>query len=247
MLIILFVGVILAGLISEIFSKKFINYKSVIITFSVSIVLALICIHILPEIFISSVSKKTGLFILLGFLLQILLELMSKGIEHGHVHYDGSISKHQLLIIFLGLSIHSFIEGIPLNNFEATETLHQHNVYEKNQFSLIYFLIIIVHKLPIAAILIFFLNTINTKKTIKFTLLIIFAATSPLGALFGKNILGIFFLSEWSINFLAISTGMLLHITTVIIFEDHHNSKNKIKNILTIAVGITTGILLFSF
>jgi len=247
MLIILFVGVILAGLISEIFSKKFISYKSVIITFSVSIVLALICIHILPEIFTSSVGKKTGLFILLGFLLQILLELMSKGIEHGHVHYDGSISKYQLLIIFLGLSIHSFIEGIPLNNIEATETLHQHNVYEKNQFSLIYFLIIIVHKLPIAAILIFFLNTINTKKTIKFTLLIIFAATSPLGALFGKNILGIFFLSEWSINFLAISTGMLLHITTVIIFEDHHNSKNKIKNILSIAAGITTGILLFSF
>jgi len=48
------------------------------------------------------------------------------------------------------------------------------------------------------------------------------------------------------LNLLAISCGMLLHITTLLIFEDHHNSKGKIKNILTISAGIVTGILIFS-
>tara|TARA_Y200000002_G_scaffold362887_1_gene350451 strand:+ start:387 stop:599 length:213 start_codon:yes stop_codon:yes gene_type:complete len=49
------------------------------------------------------------------------------------------------------------------------------------------------------------------------------------------------------IIFLAISCGMLLYITTLLIFEEHHHSKGKLKKILTISAGIVSGILIFSF
>jgi hypothetical protein len=74
----------------------------------------------------------------------------------------------------------------------------------------------------------------------------LFAASSPLGGIVGEFIVNIDFFKGFSLNLLAISCGMLLHITTLLIFEDHHNSKGKIKNILTISAGIITGILIFS-
>ena len=108
MITILFFGVILTGLIAEFFSKKLERFKDLIISFSVSIVLTLICVHILPEIF-SHEDFGIGYYLLAGFLIQILLELLSKGIEHGHIHMYGKINQNQLFMIFIGLSIHSLI------------------------------------------------------------------------------------------------------------------------------------------
>jgi hypothetical protein len=77
--------------------------------------------------------------------------------------------------------------------------------------------------------------------------LLLFAISSPSGAFFGEYLVESSYFSEWSNNILAISTGMLLHITTLLIFEDHHDSSGKFKNLLTIFGGIITGILIFSF
>ena len=249
MLIILFTSVILAGFISEIFKRRIEKLKEFIISFSVSIVITLICIHILPEIF-SENNIEIGYYILAGFLVQILLELLSKGIEHGHIHVHGKITNHQLLVIFIGLSIHSFIEGLPVNTIEHlhhNHNLHNNNIEYINNFSWIYLLMILIHKLPIAAVLIFFLNSYGLNKVKKYGLLFIFAATAPLGAILGEELLKFSFFNDWSIKFLAISSGMLLHITTLLIFEDHHHSNKKIKNLITISIGIITGSLLFSF
>ena len=176
---------------------------------------------------------------------RVLLELLSKGIEHGHVHLHGEISNKELIVIFIGLAIHSFIEGMPINTFESS--VHQHTITNINSsFSSIYLSTILIHKLPIAAVLIIFLNSINSSYLKKFVFLFLFAASSPLGGIVGELIVNIDFFKGFSLNLLAISCGMLLHITTLLIFEDHHNSKGKIKNILTISAGIVTGILIFS-
>ena len=180
-----------------------------------------------------------------GFIIQILLELLSKGIEHGHIHHHGEISNKQLIVIFIGLAIHSFIEGMPINTFESS--FHQHKITNiESSFSLIYLFTILIHKLPIAAVLIIFLNSINSSYLKKFVLLFLFAASSPVGGIFGELIVNNDFFKGFSLNLLAVSCGMLLHITTLLIFEDHHNSKGKIKNILTISAGIITGIFIFS-
>ena len=206
--------------------------------------LTLLCTHVLPELFLNE-SSQLGYYLLAGFIIQILLELLSKGIEHGHVHLHGEVSNKELIVIFIGLSIHSFIEGMPINTFD--ELGHNHSIIESsNSFSWIYLSTILIHKLPIAAVLIIFLNSINLNFTKKFTLLIIFALSAPLGAFFGEYITHLDYFINWSSKLLAISCGMLLHITTLLIFEDHHQSKGKVKNIITISAGIITGILIFS-
>ena len=246
MLIILFFGVIITGVFSEIFLKKLANYKSYIISFSVSIVLALICIHILPELFANN-GQFIGHYLLAGFLIQIFLELLSKGIEHGHIHLKGKISNQQLIVIILGLSIHSFIEGIPINSIELNHHTHHYKTINNNHFSSLYFLMILIHKLPIAVVLMIFLNSLKVKSIKKYTILVIFALTTPIGAVFGENLLNLTLFNGWSIKFLAISTGMLLHITTLLIFEEHHSKGNKFKNILIILTGMIIGFLVFSF
>ena len=244
MIEILFFSVLIVGILTEILYKRIEKFKPVIISFSVALVLTLLCTHVLPELF-SSHNHKLGYYLLAGFIIQILLELLSKGIEHGHIHHHGEISNKQLIVIFIGLAIHSFIEGMPINTFESS--FHQHKITNiESSFSLIYLFTILIHKLPIAAVLIIFLNSINSSYLKKFVLLFLFAASSPIGGVFGELIVNNDFFKGFSLNLLAVSCGMLLHITTLLIFEDHHNSKGKIKNILTISAGIITGIFIFS-
>ncbi len=242
MIEILFFSVLLTGILTEIISKKLEHYKPIIISFSVAIVLTLICTHILPELF-SVNSHKIGYFLLAGFVLQILLELLSKGIEHGHVHLHGEISNKQLMVIFIGLSIHSFIEGIPIKTLNEVDN-HTHYLNSAS-FSWVYLSAILIHKLPIAAVLMIFLKSINSSLTKKIILLLIFAISCPAGGYLGEYLIKFDVFSGWSNNFLAISCGMLLHITTLLIFEDHH-SGGKVKNIITICAGIITGLLIFS-
>ena len=90
-----------------------------------------------------------------------------------------------------------------------------------------------------------FLKSINASITKKIIFLLIFAISCPAGGYFGDYLMKFDVFSDWSNNFLAISCGMLLHITTLLIFEDHH-SGGKVKNIITISAGIITGLLIFS-
>tara|TARA_Y100000991_G_scaffold60920_1_gene45044 strand:+ start:850 stop:1587 length:738 start_codon:yes stop_codon:yes gene_type:complete len=244
MIAILFFSVLIAGVLTELLYKKIKKFKPVIISFSVALVLTLLCTHVLPELF-SSHNHKLGYYLLAGFIIQILLELLSKGIEHGHVQLHGEISNKELIVIFIGLAIHSFIEGMPIKTFESS--FHQHTITNINSsFSCIYLSTILIHKLPVAAVLIIFLNSLNSSYLKKFVFLFLFAVSSPMGGIIGELIVNIDFFKGFSLNLLAISCGMLLHITTLLIFEDHHNSKGKIKNILIISAGIITGILIFS-
>ena len=103
--------------------------------------MALTIFELLPPVYEDSNVKTTGVFIMLGILLQIFLEFFSKGAEHGHVHLDSEKSDFPWLL-FVSLSIHSFLEGFPV---------------EKNN-TILYG--ILIHKIPIAVILsIFLLNS----------------------------------------------------------------------------------------
>ena len=66
----------------------------------------------------------------------------------------------QLIVIFIGLSIHSFIEGIPIKTFNDLN-IHIHYL-NSDSFSWVYLSAILIHKLPIAAVLMIFLKSINS-------------------------------------------------------------------------------------
>lgn len=243
-IIILTASVLLIGLISDFTKNKMERYNKYLIPLSVAFVLSLICLHILPELFEKHINY-VGLFILIGFVIQILLELLSKGIEHGHVHFHGKITETKVIPIFIGISLHSFIEALPISSIYDSHD-HGHEHYNINEgVSFIYFLMILVHKLPVAAILMILFNKVFKNNFKKYVLFILFALTAPAGAILGNYLSMNTNFNEISSIFLAISTGMLLHITTLLIFEEHHSSNEKWKNLILISVGFSAGLISF--
>lgn len=98
-----------------------------LLTFCGGFLFATAVLHLLPEVFATQ-HHYEGLLILVGFFLQMLLEKFSEGVEHGHLHLEGHAGhdhgphdhshfhKHGLSFgLLLSLSIHSLVEGIPLN------------------------------------------------------------------------------------------------------------------------------------
>ena len=67
--------------------------------------------HLLPEVF-HEAGKEVGLFVALGFFVQVLLETFTGSEPHDHVLPEkaGNYS----IALLIGLSIHAFIEGFPL-------------------------------------------------------------------------------------------------------------------------------------
>jgi zinc transporter ZupT len=186
-----------------------------LLAFSGSFLLSITIIDLLPDVYLGS-NKKTGIFIMIGILFQIILEFFSKGAEHGHVHGNQKMSRIPWLLFF-SLCIHAFFEGLPVSH-------HQHLGFG-----------IAIHHLPISIILTtFFINAELNKKSILMFMLA-FAIMTPLGV-FATNKISFFndFYTETS----AIVVGILFHISTTIIFESSEGHKFNFAKISMIAIGI---------
>lgn len=256
---VLFGSVSIVGILTLIFESFFSRIKQYVTTIGVSFVLSLICIHILPELFanpkLSSIDNSNlGVYLLVGFLIQIILELFSRGIEHGHVHghehnHEGGvdITNKVIYTLFFGLCVHAFIEGIPLFILEAIDHHgHTHAHASQGAFSTKFFWAIFSHKIPVAIVLMLFFISAKIKKSTALILFFTFAFMTPLGGLVGTFLQEQKWFDSLSVNLLAITSGMLLHITTLLIFEEYHNNKDKVKNIFLIIGGILLGLIIFS-
>lgn len=248
----MFFAVLATGIITYVFQDKFKGVKHYITTVGVAFVLSLICVHILPEIFHSHVPN-IGAYLLLGFIFQIFLELFSKGIEHGHVHANEhgvlySLNR-TLLSMFFGLCVHSLIEGIPLFLLESPveHVGHTHSiVHESGGFSKVFFWAILGHKIPVSIVLMLFLLQSKLKKSTMIGLFVLFASMSPIGGIIGLSVDDSGLVQNLSSILLAITTGMLIHVTTLLVFEEYHNQKEKVKNIVLIIIGLVLGTFIFT-
>ena len=80
-----------------------------------------ICLNeVFPQIYSGS-EHHIGLWVIGGVLLQMLLENLTKGFEHGHFHHHTDEKNILPLALMIGLFVHAFLEGIPLAN--ETEVL----------------------------------------------------------------------------------------------------------------------------
>src|SRR5690606_15446184 len=87
------------------------------LVFAGSYLFSITILHIIPELFSSGYNNsRMGLYILVGFLLQQLLEFWSSGIEHGHIHKHQSETSRGVITLMLGLFIHAFLEGTLLSH-----------------------------------------------------------------------------------------------------------------------------------
>jgi len=238
-IIALFLSVILSAFLVERFrlSEKLLQ---LLLAFSGSYLLTVAFTHIIPNIFSGGDSKFLGYFVLAGFFIQLLIEFLSGGAEHGHGHCDDKhenektshISPYALLI---GISLHAFFEGMPFaNQFED----HSHL-----QHSLL--LGIIIHKIPIAIVLMsLFLNSSSSRKR-AYIFLFIFALASPLGVISGGYIGEILNINlEYFYKIImAILVGIFLHVSTTILFESNTSHKFNIYKLLIILLGVAIAIL----
>jgi len=205
------ISVVLGFLVVFILKPKQPKHLKLLLAFSGAFLLSITVFHFLPEVYTSN-NKSIGLFIMVGILLQIILEFFSKGAEHGHVH----ISKNATFfpwLLFISLSIHSILEGIPIDG-------HTNLIYG-----------IIIHKLPIAIILSTFFLTSKIPKSKSIIFLLLFALMTPLGVFLSANIP---LLKIYYVQISAVVIGIFLHISTTILFETNEGHTFNITKLLTI-------------
>ena len=231
MYLLLFLSVMVSGM-----SVLFINISSkslkLFLSFSGSFLFSISVLHLIPELYHPVESgadhSSIGIYILIGFFAQILLEFFSEGIEHGHIHIHQEDHGKNVFpfAMMLGLSIHSFLEGMPLA--DMTTTVHRSLLTG-----------IILHNIPIAiALMTMLLQSGVSKKNAIFWLLI-FAFITPLGAFtsyaIGSNIIGNF--SHYFDRIMAVVVGIFLHISTTILFESSENHRFNLIKFLVIILG----------
>ncbi|TYA71660.1 ZIP family metal transporter [Seonamhaeicola marinus] len=207
------IGVIIARFTKD--SKSWNN--KLLLSFSGAFLLALTLFELLPEVYHHLDAKISGLFIMCGILLQIILELFSKGAEHGHVHTNGN-SKSFPWLLFVSLCIHSFLEGF---------SIHEHN-------DMVYG--VLVHKIPIATIISMFLFKSNYDKFQIGAFLVVFAIMTPIGTSISHlwhDTIGNFI---HVINALVI--GIFFHISTTILFESGDGHKFNLSKFVAIISGV---------
>ncbi|MHB0756798.1 ZIP family metal transporter [Polaribacter sp. M15] len=201
-------------------SKKFVR---LLLAFSGAYLLSVTILHLLPEVYQENTNAKTiGIFILIGIILQSVLESFSKGAEHGHIHIhtDG---KQFPTLLFISLCVHAFSEGLPI-----------HHSGDNLLWA------IVVHKIPIAIVLTTFLLQPKYDKKIVLIFLIIFALMSPFGVLLGDKVA---FFTVYKTEIQALIIGVFLHISTIILFESTENHKFNLQKFIAILFGVILTLL----
>lgn len=215
--ILLILSVIIGVFLGKFFGSNEKFAKNLLIL-SAGFLIAVCVIEVFPEVYSTS-NHNIGIWIIGGVLLQMILESLTKGFEHGHFHHHNEEKNILPLALMIGMFIHAFLEGIPLANI--------------SEVSSPYLLGIVFHNLPISFILGAFLLGSNKSSPSSWLIVTIFALASPLGMAFGE-----YFNPNLQNYFLAIVGGIFLHISSVIIFESNKNHKMDWTKLILVVSGV---------
>ena len=226
----LFFGVVVWAMLIP--GRKHVGPKAMeaITVFGGAFLLGSCFINLVPHIFLegfelhpAGIAFKVGGAVLAGFIIQLLLEQLTKGIEHGHNHcpccedheshhhHEGHCHQernlHPVTGLLIGLSIHAFLEGMPMVDVDGD--IHQGLLYG-----------IVLHNIPIALVMVglFLSNRYSFWKSLG--LLTIFAVMTPLGSL-----CNIYLLPEnetLQCIIMGVVVGILLHVSVSILFDQDH-------------------------
>lgn len=208
---------VVLGILIVVFTKNRNSKNSkLLLSFSGAFLLAITLFELLPEVYHHIEGKLTGILIMAGIVMQLFLESLSKGAEHGHLHIHKEKTKFPWLL-FISLCIHSFLEGFPI---------HQHN-------DMVYG--VLVHKIPIAMLITGFLLDSKFTKLQVISFLAVFALMTPLGTVISNNVSSI---AEYSSYINAFVIGIFFHIATIILFESSEGHKFNIAKLSTIVLAV---------
>ncbi len=220
---ILQIGAVVIGLLLvAIFNINSQRNTKMLLAFSGAYLFSIVILHFLPELF-EHRGTEIGLFILGGFLLQILLDFYSTGLEHGHYHKEHFAESMLPLSAIAGLFVHEFFEGIPVA-MQADEASTN-----------VLLIAIVLHKVPVTIVLFSLLSALHLSKPKLWLAMALFAVFSPLGTLLGDFVRP---LTQYSHEFTAFATGIFLHVSTTILFESSSNHKYNFAKLMVVVLGM---------
>ena len=214
-----FLSVIIGSIIVLFLSKKAIQINSQLtLAFSGAFLLSITLFDLLPNIYLENVlnhnydQKLTGLMIMTGVLFQVILEFFSNNAKYDEL----DTNKNKLpWVLLISLSIHAFIEGFSIR-------IDQNILYG-----------IFIHKIPIAFIITTSLLSTKIKKFKILVFIIFFSLMTPFGTFVSNNSSQ---LLSYSSLIDSLVVGVLLHISTTILFKTSEGYKfNLVKMALVVA------------
>lgn len=201
------------------------------LAFSGAFLFALAVLELLPRVY-SGGPSGIGIWVLIGFLLQIFLEHLSGGMEHGHVQKDKSTGSGVPFGILLSLSLHAFLEATPIG--------HGHELLGDS-----FAIGLAAHKLPVSFALGTLLLRAGVPSVRFWSSLLFFSLMAPVGILIGYAAPRFF--TELPDAFpyisLALVLGILLHVSTTILFESSEDHRFNSYKILAVLVGFAVAYL----
>lgn len=238
-LILILVATIGGGMIPVLFKRIHPNLPIYLLAFTGAFLFGVTILHLLPEVY-HELDHNAGIYVVLGFFLQVFLQQLSHGMEHGHTHLPVTGHHHHVAVwpLLIGLSIHAFMEGIPLG-------FH----YEDQSALPSLMLGVMAHKVPEALTLMTVMTHAGLARKKLWPMLIGFSLITPLAAMLAAQLGSRFHVITDSLVYLvALVVGAFLHISTTIFYESgtrHHElSKQKI---LAIAIGIALAFITLIF
>lgn len=229
-LIFILAATIGGGMIPMLFKRIHPNLPIYLLAFTGAFLFGITIMHLLPEVY-HELGHSAGIYIVLGFFIQVFLQQLSHGMEHGHTHLPGPDHHHHVAVfpLLIGLSIHAFMEGIPLG-------FH----YEDRSALPSLMMGVMAHKVPEALTLITVMIHAQQSKAKLWRILIVFSLITPLSAILAAQLGKEFEVVTNSLVYLvALVVGAFLHISTTIFYESgtkHHELSRQ--KVLAIAVGI---------
>lgn len=223
--ILLFSITFIAGAILLFVNFKKDYYLKILLSFSGAFLFGLTILHFLPELF-HNYKTSYGIFILIGFSFQIILEFLTKGIDHAHFHSSGHSKKIGTTAV-IGLFLHALFEATPLSQVHI-------NLHTNENFHNYFFTGLILHKLPVAIVFGSMLNHYIGTKVKSFIILGAFALMAPIGLLLSEELN---FIQNYQDYFMAIVIGMFFYISTTILFEISENHGFNLIKLTSIVVG----------
>lgn len=239
-LALIFVFTIIGGGIPLWYKRMDKNVMICLLTFTGAFLLGITVLHLIPDTFEELGYRKAGIYILVGFLLQVFMQQWSRGMEHGHGYSDpakemrqhdhgGHTERSTAFGLVVGLSVHAFMAGLPLGfTYKDPSALPS------------LALGILLHKIPEAVTLMTMLIALRPARTANTAWLIGFALITPLGAFIAYSLNNsLAFMDTVLLYAIAIVAGAFLHISTTIFFESgtRHHEMNRAK-VISMIIGL---------
>ena len=237
-LILILAATVAGGLIPMTIKRVSANFSIYLLAFTGAFLFGVVIMHLLPEVY-HELGHQAGIYIVLGFFLQVFLQQLSHGMEHGHTHLPQEHHHHIAVTpLLLGLSIHAFMEGIPLG-FKYDDQSALPSLMAG----------VAAHKIPEALTLMTVMIRAHKKRSELWSILVCFALVTPIAAVLAGWMGNRFeVVQHYLLYVVALVVGAFLHISTTIFYESgtkHHELSRK--KVLAIAIGLLLAFLTLIF